>query len=520
METICTRPGCLNPLNSLGDLDNEAKIRTVQQRYCSTCGMPLILADRYIPSKLIGQGGFGAAFLARDRYKPKMPQCVVKLFQPSRNLDAHELAIAQNLFEREAVVLEELGRKHSQIPDLYAFFTPIVNNSRGTGSEQYFYLAQEFIDGDDLETELKRKGKFTEVEVTVVLAEILKVLQFIHDHNTIHRDIKPSNIMRDQEGRLYLLDFGAVKQIAAGGGKQQKSTGIYSLGFAPPEQISGSQVYPSTDIYALAVTCITLLTGKPAEELYDSFNHSWHWQSYAPKISDRLIDTLNKMLLPTPAQRFQSASAALAALAVNPSSPPSPHRGVSRKRCNSGSKGARQRLKPHISAPRHALTSSSPRKTNSPIVPTTSISSSPPSTSVPVAKTISPTSSVPSSPPTQRSKPNFSLLEVLGSAAFAGFEGALFYIGLTSALSVSGISLGIFGMVMGGLIFALNRRIIEKIDLLIFASITVSLIFFVPAFRGALGIQSVLIIAAMSAAGAIAITAFFRLIHQLLSRFL
>ncbi len=54
MEIICTRPGCPNPLNSFGDLDNEAKIRTVQQRYCSTCGMPLLLADRYIPSKLLG----------------------------------------------------------------------------------------------------------------------------------------------------------------------------------------------------------------------------------------------------------------------------------------------------------------------------------------------------------------------------------------------------------------------------------------------------------------------------------
>ena len=504
MEIICTRPGCSNPRNLLRDLDNEAKIRTVQQRYCSTCGMPLLLADRYIPSKLLGQGGFGAAFLARDRYKPKMPQCVVKLFQPSRNLDAQELAIAQNLFEREAVVLEELGRKHSQIPDLYAFFTPIVNNSRGTGSEQYFYLAQEFIDGQDLEKESASKGKFSEAEVTEVLTEILKVLQFIHDHSTIHRDIKPSNIMRDQEGKLYLLDFGAVKQIAAGS-KQPKSTGIYSLWFAPPEQTSGSQVYPSTDIYALAVTCITLLTGKPAEELYDSFNHSWHWQSYASKISDRLIDTLNKMLLPTPAQRFQSASEALTVLTVNSSSLPSPRRGVSR----------------------HVPTSSPPKKNlsqnvppNSPIVPTISIPPSPPNTPVPAAKPISLTPAVPSSPPIRKNKRSFSLVEVLSSAAFTGFEGALFYIGLTSALSVSGISLGIFGTVMGGLVFALNRRVIEKIDLLIFASITVALIFFVPGFQGALGIQLVLIIAAMSAVGAIAITAFFRLIHQLLSRFL
>ncbi len=94
--------------------------------------------------------------------------------------------------------------------------------------------------------------------------------------------------MRNKDGLLYLLDFGAVKQVAVGGGNNKKSTGVYSMGFAPPEQMSGSQVYPSTDIYALAVTCITLLTGKPAEDLYDSFNNRWTWHSFDPQISDRL----------------------------------------------------------------------------------------------------------------------------------------------------------------------------------------------------------------------------------------
>lgn len=445
MEIICTRPGCTKPRNFFGDLDNEAKIRTVKQKYCTACGMPLLLADRYLPSKLLGQGGFGAAFLARDRYKPKMPLCVVKQFQPVGNLDAHELEIAQNLFAREAVVLEELGHKHPQIPDLYAYFTPMVPNRDRTGEEQYFYLAQEFIDGQDLEAELEAKGKFMETEVREILTEILKVLQFVHDNNSIHRDIKPSNIMQDTQGILYLLDFGAVKRVAAGGGNNKKSTGIYSMGFAPPEQISGSQVYPSSDIYALAVTCITLLTGKPTEELYDSFNQNWHWQSFAPQTSDHLVTILNKMLLAIPAQRFQSATAALAAL-------------------------------------------------NAP-----SVSSAPPT-------------------PIKSRQPRFTLIEVLGSAAFTGFEGALFYIGLTSLLSVSGISLGILGMIMGGLIFALHRRIIEKIDLLIMVVITSLLLTFVPILQGDFALGNIFIIAAISACSAIAITAFFRLIYQLLSR--
>ncbi len=328
MEIICTRPGCTKPRNFFSDLDDEAKIRTVQQRYCTNCGMPLFLADRYIPSKLLGKGGFGAAFLARDRYKPKMPWCAIKQFQPSGDLKANELVIAQNLFQREAVVLEELGNKHPQIPALYAFFTPIVPNAQRTGEEQYFYLAQEYIDGEDLETELATKGKFSETEVREILIEVLKILEFVHDNNTIHRDIKPSNIMRHKQGTLYLLDFGAVKQVAVGGGNNQKSTGIYSMGFAPPEQISGSQVYPSTDIYALAVTCITLLTARPVEELYDSFNSHWIWQDFAPQTSKALAAILNRMLLPTPAERFQSATEALAALTNGHPQAPSFHGGV------------------------------------------------------------------------------------------------------------------------------------------------------------------------------------------------
>ncbi|BAZ46742.1 serine/threonine protein kinase [Chondrocystis sp. NIES-4102] len=453
MEIICTRPGCTNPRNFFGDLDNQTKIRNVQQRYCSTCGMPLILADRYFPSKVLGQGGFGTAFLARDRHKPKMPWCVVKQFQPATILNQEESAIAQGLFEREAEALEELGHKHPQIPDLYAFFTPIVPNIQRTCEEQYFYLAQEFIDGETLETELETKGIFSEIEVECILTEILKILEFIHQHRIIHRDIKPSNIMRNQQGVLYLLDFGAVKQIAVGA-SQKKSTNIHTRGFAPPEQISGAEVYPSTDLYALAATSIVLLTGKPVEELYDSFNYIWHWRNYAPQTSTRLANILDKMLEFVPAQRFQSATEVLAALETKPD------------------------------------TNSQPTAT-------------------------------PSSPPVKlKTQSNFSLVEVLGSAAFTGFEGGLIYFGLTNLLSVSGISLGILGMIMGGLVYALHRRLIEKIDLAILAFVSSALFFLLPVLQGSLGIKLILGVAMISAAGAIAITAFFRLVYQLLSRIL
>lgn len=308
MEIICTRPSCTQPRNfvSVG----ESELRTIKQRYCQTCGMELFLADRYLPLKLLGQGGFGTAFLAGDRYRPNLPPCVVKQFKPF-DLDLQQRAIAKQLFEREAVVLADLG-KHPQIPSLFAYFTPIVPNIQQTGDEQYFYLAQEFIDGQNLEQELEARGTFSEAEVREVLTKMLKILEFVHEHHIIHRDIKPSNIMRNKQGVLYLLDFGAVKQIAVGD-SNQKTTSIYSPGYAPPEQVSGLQIYPSTDLYALAATCLNLLTGTPVEQLYNRESNTWRWYLIV-NVSDRFKQIIARMLHPSPSERFQSAGMVLDAL--------------------------------------------------------------------------------------------------------------------------------------------------------------------------------------------------------------
>ncbi|VEP18795.1 Serine/threonine-protein kinase F [Hyella patelloides LEGE 07179] len=476
MEILCTRPKCSNPKNFFSDLDSISQVKTASQKYCATCGMPLILADRYIPEKLLGQGGFGAAFLARDRYSPKFRYCVVKQFKPSGNLSPQDLDLAQELFAREGVVLEELGNQHPQIPDLYAFFTPIVSCRNGQDNEQYFYLVQEYIDGQDLESELEQKGQFSETEVLQILQEVLKILDFIHQRNVIHRDIKPSNIMRDRNGKIYLLDFGAVKQIASGA-NSGKSTGIYSMGFAPPEQMAGKQVYPATDLYALAVTCISLLTGKPAEQLYDSYHNCWVWRNYAP-VNEPLDEMLDKMLMSIPAQRYQSATEVLS-----------------------------------------LLNSTSSTSSTSP-APSTSVSQNPPTSSASSTIVASPVPSTPSKPPVRRNPPNFSLVEILGSAAFTGFEGALLAIFLTNLFAVSGVSLGILGASIAGLIYAQTRRIIEKIDLVIIAGISAAIVFFFPVLQGGLTIGIILVIAAMSGAGAIAITALFRLIYQILARLL
>ncbi|MDB9310089.1 serine/threonine-protein kinase [Aphanizomenon sp. CS-733/32] len=313
MEVYCTRPYCQRPKNFFPDLDDITTLKTVSQKFCTDCGMPLILRDRYLPIKLLAIGGFGAAFLAIDRDSPKIKKCVVKQFQPSQKLTAEALEKAKILFAQEAGVLEEIGNEHQQIPNLFAFFTITVPSLQINHSEQFFYLVQEYIDGQTLEEELKEQGNFSEQKVLKIFREILPVLQFIHDKGIIHRDIKPSNIMRHYDGRLFLLDFGAVKQIANSPGSSANSTGIYSAGFAPPEQMKGIQVFPSTDLYTLAVTLLILLTGKEPDKLFDSYTDQWQWRSQIT-VTPRLADVLDKMLLSAASQRFQSAREVLEAL--------------------------------------------------------------------------------------------------------------------------------------------------------------------------------------------------------------
>lgn len=462
MEIYCTRPGCLRPQNSFADLDDTTTLKTIQQKFCTTCGMPLILDGRYLPVRLLGQGGFGAAFLARDRRTPAMRTCVVKQFQPAGDLGPQQLAIAHTLFEREAEVLERLGNKHPQIPDLMAFFPLEISSQIPGKQDRFFYLVQEFIDGQNLEEELKSQGNFSEEQVREVFVEMLKILSFVHENDTIHRDIKPSNIMRAKtNGRLYLLDFGAVKQVTQSPGvtSSGRSTGIYSMGFAPPEQMAGRTVFPSTDLYALAVTCIMLLTGKEPQELFDAYSNEWNWRSQAT-LSDRFADILDRLLLSTPSQRFQGAQEVLTAL--NATSPPPP----------------------------------------SPISPP-----SPPSP-------ISPLS------PISPSSPHFSTFEVLRGAAFTGFEGGLLLIVLRSLGFAPAISTLAWLLILTALIFVQYRRLIEKYDLLILAVVTLGIVFFIPPFNQAFLWEAILFIPVFASCCAVAFTALFRLISKLIAKFL
>ncbi len=264
------------------------------------------LSGRYHIVKHLGGGGFGQTYLAEDRQLPGNPLCVVKQLKPQVN-DPLTLQISRRLFDREAQVLYKLG-KHDQIPQLLAHFE----------QEQEFYLVQEFIEGHELKQELLVGKQLSENQVMTLCGDILKILEFVHQQDVIHRDIKPSNLMRrKQDGKIVLIDFGAVKQVSAqktnSEGNTTLTVAIGSPGYMANEQLGGKPRFCS-DIYAVGMIGIQAITGiQPSHLPEDPTTSEIIWQDKV-QVSQQFADVLDKMVRYDHRQRYQTATEALQAL--------------------------------------------------------------------------------------------------------------------------------------------------------------------------------------------------------------
>lgn len=296
----CLNPNCPHPEN------------LASTERCQSCGSQLLLRNRYRVIKALAQGGFGATFLAQDASLPGEPSCVIKQLRPS--VTAPDiLQMARKLFEREAKTLGKVGN-HPQVPRLLDYFE---------NCEQ-FYLVQEYVNGLTLQHEIKRSGPVSEAGVKQFLSEILPILQYLQSQQVIHRDIKPANIIRRAEDcKLVLIDFGAVKdQVTQTTTSQSENTALTAFaigtpGFAPPEQLALRPVYAS-DIYAVGVTCIYLLTGKSPKDLdYNSSTGEMLWENKV-QLSAHLRQVVKKMLEGSVRHRYQSANEVLQALDMEP----------------------------------------------------------------------------------------------------------------------------------------------------------------------------------------------------------
>ncbi|OKH42559.1 hypothetical protein NIES2101_32715 [Calothrix sp. HK-06] len=291
--SYCLNPNCQNPSNP------------DHLEYCLICSTNLLLNERYRAIKFLGAGGMGRNFLAVDECTPKRKYCVIKQFFPIAQITEHPTAFqkAVELFNREAAMLDELGDESTQIPRLLAH---IEQDSR-------LYLVQEFIDGQNLLKKLEQELIASESQIIQLLADILPVLQFIHERGVVHRDIKPENIMWRHNKPPVLIDFGISKELS--NTVMTIGTTVGTVGYAPIEQMTYGESYPASDIYALGTTCIHLLTGTFPSLLYNPQKKCWIWRSVMESnnivISKQLGQILDKMLQEDIRKRYQSAEEVL-----------------------------------------------------------------------------------------------------------------------------------------------------------------------------------------------------------------
>ncbi|PMB34469.1 serine/threonine protein kinase [Fischerella thermalis CCMEE 5208] len=268
-----------------------------------------LIDNRYIIQQLLGQGGLGRTYLAFDTRRFN-EACVLKEFAPI-GTGGGGLEKCRNLFKREAKILHQL--EHPQIPRFLACF-------EGDGR---LFLVQEYVNGKTYSALLRDRQlqgqTFTEQEVIQWLKYLLPVLEYIHQHHIIHRDISPDNIMLPEGNILpVLIDFGVGKQIAdlndVTSSNQATFVGKMSLvgkvGYAPREQISLGLCSPSSDLYALGVTAVVLLTGKDPSFLMDQYSLEWKWRFHT-YVSDGFAQILDKMLSDTPRHRYQTSQEVL-----------------------------------------------------------------------------------------------------------------------------------------------------------------------------------------------------------------
>lgn len=206
-----------------------------------------LLQGRYRVKRLIGKGGMGAVYEARDERL------------------GHTLALKQNFygadeqlkhaFEREARLLANL--KHPALPRVTDYFTEDFGQ----------FLVMEFIAGKDLMAMLKESGRPFSVEQALAWADqLLDALQYLHTQQPpiIHRDVKPQNLKLSARGEIMLLDFGLAKGTTSGLTSVMAGSSVvgFTPGYAPPEQVTGKGTDERSDLFSLSATLYYLLTNQ------------------------------------------------------------------------------------------------------------------------------------------------------------------------------------------------------------------------------------------------------------------
>jgi hypothetical protein len=255
---------------------------------CEHCGEPPLLDGRYRLEAVLGRGATGTTWRAVD---PTGEAVAIKSMPLARLAGGKE----RELLEREVRVLRELS--HPGIP---AYVEHLFVSE---GPDTTLWLVQELVPGRSLAEELE-DHRYSPREVLAIIAELAGILDHLHSLSppVIHRDIKPGNVMRRPDGRLELIDFGSVRDVAKGslGG----STVAGTFGYMAPEQFAGD-AEPRSDLYGLGALAVALLTRKEPQSLSDHANRL-RWADHA-RVTGALHDLINRLVEPNLERRAPDA---------------------------------------------------------------------------------------------------------------------------------------------------------------------------------------------------------------------
>lgn len=254
------------------------------------------LANRFEILEILDQGGYGVTYRAVDHHQSGRSQCVLK------ELVCNSSKVSERLLE-EVSVLEKIGT-HTRIPKLFAYF------NKG----KKFYIAQEMIYGHDLRQEIKVGKSLDESYVTKLLKDVLTVLAFVHQNQTIHRDINPANLVRqDSNGDIFLINFGMVNALCdsqtESSGRPMATVKVVTAGYVAPEQLRGKPCYAS-DLYSVGMVAVAALTEiHPRQLKIHPLTHQVQWSNEA--INPALETFIKRLIAPRPSHRYLTAVEAL-----------------------------------------------------------------------------------------------------------------------------------------------------------------------------------------------------------------